>query len=367
MPATVTVAPHGANQFMSSNSINNPTELLKKSCFTEFKKLKDNHILQTSFDELLNENKIYSHSNGFIDGALRAHNNHHHLIIRPDDVWLSTLTQFSAYVNKHAESLRNMFVPNQGDSELFVEISGIQGAGYLGVDWEKFALLMTERISDNIKDPYLKAWILPAFTTTNETDRLVASIAMMATPQEKAERNTADLLCGLPSVTLLGEKEDWEKLMTKAERLIAVGDEPKERFELLRPVLSRFVSTFDNPTSSETTEFWRKISHYENDGSATTHLHLYREHSTKGLGLDGAQYGYIDSADIPNGWCSVPVKIDNHGVVIHSTMVAGSVGIKVTSSGKEFHEKSGQTGLDTVSPISGWWLFESKVDGELEE
>ncbi|CAG8955370.1 hypothetical protein HYFRA_00011354 [Hymenoscyphus fraxineus] len=166
MPAIVTVAPH------------------------EFKKLKDNHILQSSFDDRLNKKKLYSHSNGFIGSALRAHNNHHHLVIGPDDVWLSILTQFSAYVNKHAEGLQNIFVPNQGDSELFVELSGIQGAGYLGVDWESFALLMTERISDNIKDPYLKAWILPAFTTTNETDRLVASIIMMATPQQKAETHS---------------------------------------------------------------------------------------------------------------------------------------------------------------------------------
>lgn len=47
-------------------------------------------------------------------------------------------------------------------------------------------------------------------------------------------------------------------------------------------------------------------------------------------------------------------------------MVAGSVGIKVTSSGNDFHEKPGQTGLDTVTPVVGWWLFESENDEESE-
>lgn len=68
----------------------------------------------------MKENKIYSHPSGFIDGALRAYNNHHHLVLSPDDIWISILTQFSAYVNANAEDLREMFVSHQGEKELLV-------------------------------------------------------------------------------------------------------------------------------------------------------------------------------------------------------------------------------------------------------
>lgn len=121
MPVTVHPAPHGANQLMSFNSISSPRELLEKSCRSAAAKLKNNHILQTSFSDISNE-KIYSHPNGFVQGALRAYNNHHHLILRPDEVWISILTQFSAYVNAHAEELREMFVAHEGKKELVVAI-----------------------------------------------------------------------------------------------------------------------------------------------------------------------------------------------------------------------------------------------------
>jgi hypothetical protein len=47
--------------------------------------------------------------------------------------------------------------------------------------------------------------------------------------------------CGLPSVTLLGEKSDWEKILGRIERLPKFGDEPAEWYTLLKPVLTRFV------------------------------------------------------------------------------------------------------------------------------
>lgn len=48
-------------------------------------------------------------------------------------------------------------------------------------------------------------------------------------------------------------------------------------------------------------------------------------------------------------------------------MVAGSVGMKVTSSGKDLHERPGVTGLDTLSVESGWWMYEKMSDEEMQE
>jgi hypothetical protein len=45
-------------------------------------------------------------------------------------------------------------------------------------------------------------------------------------------------------------------------------------------------------------------------------------------------------------------------------MVAGSVGMRISRSGVKL--ESGETGVDTVQPASGWWMYEtSKYFGTL--
>jgi hypothetical protein len=40
-------------------------------------------------------------------------------------------------------------------------------------------------------------------------------------------------------------------------------------------------------------------------------------------------------------------------------MVAGSVGMKISNSGFELQSGNGDTGIDTVQPASGWWMYET--------
>jgi len=62
--------------------------------------------------------------NGFVNAVTRAYNQHHHLVIRPDDIWQSIMTQFSFYINARAEDFRNKFVNFEGKKELVVYGSG---------------------------------------------------------------------------------------------------------------------------------------------------------------------------------------------------------------------------------------------------
>jgi hypothetical protein len=75
---------------------------------------------------------------------------------------------------------------------------------------------MSQMIANNIKDPSFREWILPSFTTTTKCDQAVVSILMMSVMQ-KYFTYACGVCCGLPSVTLLGEKKDWEKLEQKLE------------------------------------------------------------------------------------------------------------------------------------------------------
>ncbi|KAL2130691.1 hypothetical protein VTI74DRAFT_6078 [Chaetomium olivicolor] len=46
-----------------------------------------------------------------------------HLKLRPDDVWLAILTQFTFFVNGNDESLRSIFVSHQGQLKLVFDVS----------------------------------------------------------------------------------------------------------------------------------------------------------------------------------------------------------------------------------------------------
>jgi hypothetical protein len=86
------------------------------------------------------------------------------------------------------------------------------------------------------------------------------------------------------------------------------------------------------------------------------------------LELDGKKFHCVSTKDVPPGFASVPVEIDDNGIRIHTRMVAGSVGLRVSSSGELLEGKNGkrEAGLDTLQPESGWWIYE-RIDKEKNE
>ena len=157
--------------------------------------------------------------------------------------------------------------------------SDIKGDVLWNVDWGKFSYKMSQMVAESIKDPSMREWILPQFTTTTKADQAVASIMIMSTVQ-KHFTFCCCMSCGLPSVTLSGQKSDWEKLATKAERIAIFGDKPKIWLGLLKPVLSRFIASFDTPDSKETKAFWQTIAHYSGGGSGPTYLSVRTQMSS---------------------------------------------------------------------------------------
>lgn len=76
--------------------------------------------------------------------------------------------------------------------------------------------------------------------------------------------------------------------------------------------------------------------------------------------FDASGFHTIDTQQIPASQCRVPVKLDDDGNIIECEMVAGLLGMKVTSSGEDLHNKPGETGLDTISIEPGWWMSAKK-------
>ncbi|KAI9763705.1 MAG: hypothetical protein M1840_009178 [Geoglossum simile] len=384
MPVVTNPAPHRASIFSKSRDLaTSAQELLQGSCPQEFRSCES--ILQSSFSHIGSGSTTDSSPNGFVYAAVQAYNHHHHLVIRPEDVWFSILTQLSLFINAHAKDVRSAFVAHQGQKDLEVMSDT--------PDFDRLAKAMTLKLEKNIVDPSLRKWIMPNFTTTTDTDKVVASVIMMGSLQ-KYFNYKISIRCGLPSVTLLGDKADWESILTKIERIPQLGSGTADWYQQLKPVITHFVGTFDSPDSSETKEFWQKIAHYSGGGSGPTYLSgwitafcFWGETGKSPCGtsggcgspapaliLDDVAYSRIDTEDIPPGFTSVPVKVDDNGDEYDAVMIAGLVGIKVTSSGdpsapvRQWWYGRGTEveepifGLDTLQPESGWWIFRKGED-----
>lgn len=292
-------------------------------------------LVQTSFvRSQFRTGHITPSMNGFVWAAYYAYSHHHHLCIRPDDVWFAILTQISYFINAHAEELRSHFVTHEGRKELEA-IHDIADFAFL-------AAQMGDIIGENVLDPELKGWVLPAFSTTTDSDRVVGSILFMGAMQKYFSYGFT-VCCGLPSVTLLGSEEDWVNILHRLDKLDLLGDEPRRFAAMLRPILSRMVRCFTDPSNTEILDFWNTIVHRHRRGSGTDYLSGWltafcfwdEDGKAKRAScsvLDGVEYPSVDVDQVPAGFVSVPVSVNGNGHEYKATMVAGSVGILATAS-----------------------------------
>ena len=250
---------------------------------------------------------------------------------------------------------------------------------------------------------------MPDFSTTTESDKVVAAVLMMGAMQKYFSYFVA-ITCGIPSVTLLGEREDWASLVKKLDKLYQLGNEPARFAQLLRPVLNHFVVSFVSPGSTKALAFWGRCAH-RMGGSGTDYLSgwisafcfwneqgelLYFEDTTKSagspefearntdLGLDDVLARSVDIDQIPSGFISVPLTMDDDGKLTEMMMLAGSIGIQAMSKEPVLEERTRRRwasyliprrtkkhnthtppttdgdGPDSIQPFSGWLAYMKK-------
>jgi uncharacterized protein DUF4419 len=317
-----------------------------------------------------NTSTLIPYRNGFVDGVIRAFEQDLHLVLRPDDVWLSILTQFSMFVNSSAEAVRGLFVAHKGKIYHTIDISPHPISL---LDKGDFAQHMIRLIEMDLVDRGLTDWIMPNFTTTTDNDKSVAAIVMMGTLQKYMGYGLRGG-CGFPSVTLLGERSDWEEILRRVEKLPSYGAQPTEWSKLLVPVIKHMIESFYRPDSQEIKDFWLRACHSAGAGGSQdpetlsgwiasfcfwsktgeyltlSNPNIYH----KKLKLDGVEYPFIRRDRIPEGIVSVPVTLVEDAQVYKSTLVAGSVGMTARTVGNLMNQTA-------VQPRSGWWMLKDLV------
>lgn len=95
-------------------------------------------------------NNTFSSKNGFVYAVYEAYNDHHHLTIRPEDVWFAIILQLSFYINANAEKFRSFFVSHEGKKETI-----IHGWDIAEFDSGQMAVEMTKALEAHLEQPDL--------------------------------------------------------------------------------------------------------------------------------------------------------------------------------------------------------------------
>eukprot|EP01133_Synstelium_polycarpum_P007319 gene7319-8522_t len=297
-------------------------------------------LIQTS----ITADSILVETNSFISSAIRAYSQHHHLSIRPDDIWLAIITQFSFYLNANSEQLRNKIVDFQGKKELKVF-----GHGTLfNADYVTMSTQMSKEIAANITDPSIREWVIPSFTTTTASDQMVGAVALMATMKNYFTYKYC-LMCGLPKVTLHGSVDDWKAIKTRAARLtefeLPANKRMAEWLKMLNPVLDQFIATASHKPD---VKWWNRIANYVGGGSGPSYISgwitVFAVFTEKGewvgdkkevklmSGTEKSEWPLVDSQDVPAGFVSAPVTVEDNGKQFKTELIAGHIAIKLPNA-----------------------------------
>ncbi|CAB1115585.1 unnamed protein product [Ectocarpus sp. CCAP 1310/34] len=311
---------------------------------------------------------------GLLSAIFTAYDTHCNLVISPDDVWLTILAQFCAYVNKNAEGLRDRIVQHEGKKALIVVSDGTLRTT---ADYPRMIRDLLGLIRQNIKSPELADWFRPGFSTTTERDEVCAAATAMASLQNYFEFRMRRG-CGIPSVTLRGTVRDWKLLREKVERLLEFevdGNPEGEVMQIwvgyLRKVCDGFVESAEHPGSPETLEFWDRVLTDKRGGSGVNYITgwvsaftcfnsdgKFLGKRTKLRSFDEnlkivekeVEFPIIGGRDICHNVVSCPVKIVDVSDrrEYDGTLFAGQTVCEA--------ERPGATGHPTVRPRSDWCM-----------
>jgi hypothetical protein len=255
---------------------------------------------------------IYPLQDSFIRGAIDAWAQHQHFLIRPDDVWFTILMQLNVYLRGHRDSVE---VRDKIEYRNYFDFSSINWIDVGAISDRVVGTEMKYRIKANYS---MYSFLQPNFTTSTVDDRTTASLITMGVTNITNEAQSVSLSDGgMPSVTLLGVENDWQRLLHKLDYMSEFGDEPANYGQILRPILSRFVKTFANPDSLEIRQFWDDmvrssarehsetkvtgwVSGFQYWNASGTLISRSSEEGSTPSSLDGVIYPWRNIHDIPS-------------------------------------------------------------------
>ena len=180
-----------------------------------------------------------------------AYAKHKSVTLSPDVIWLLISQGFARYVNAHAEELRPRLVSHSGKKELVV----ITGNNLISdqADWPKLIGGFASQIDQYTKGDIANI-ITADFSTTGPVERVASQVTLMESVKSYFDYTVITIICGIPSITLTGTPEDWQRVLDKTRGLKQYGLD--HWIESLEPILTEFVHAAEGHPNQG---FWQDI------------------------------------------------------------------------------------------------------------
>ncbi|OHT05729.1 uncharacterized protein TRFO_26466 [Tritrichomonas foetus] len=321
-----------------------------KDLWTEYEPLsKDDNpsLLCTSSKEKL---ALANYEHPLLQGFCQAFEQHRPITISPDIIWILIVQGFSHHVNYNAEKLRSMFVNFSGKKKLTVKRPLLRPETATQSDWEGIFDSFNEQIGKYTGTELIDA-LTPNFSTSTNVSIAVGAVSIMSSMQKYFDYTVVMGGCGLPSVTVEGTVEDWQKIADKLDFI--------EKFELewwvkeLRPIIHEIIRTKSGTIDKS---FWLRMikyhSHYGyNKKLIDGWICAFYPYHKKGEQLNLKSIILKNFHNLPNEMLKVPFKLivlDNFGKIIQEsdgTLEAGFIGVS------QNHETF------NIKPEIGWNIF----------
>jgi hypothetical protein len=299
----------------------------------------------------------------FFQTVVRAYAEHRPLVLSPDMVWLLISQGFARYVNAHSEELRDQIVSHTGEMDLVVVSN--EDLLHGDPDWEKLIAGFAAQIDEYTKEDIAKT-ITADFTTTGVTERITSQVTLMETVKTYFDYIIHYVGCGIPSITLKGTPEDWQKMLEKTKQLEKYG--MSKWIKSLKPILTEFVNASQgNPNQA----FWQGMVKKEDPDELVGNkvcdlrnptildgwmLKLFPDEN--GKTLDQVPHTHeMPSERVYVDFRYQMIDPDNGNVIVDTPMelVAGYIGTEV------------DTLTHALTPKMGWMVRQTESDEKIVE
>jgi hypothetical protein len=292
--------------------------------------------------------------NGFLRAIHTAYAYHYPLVLSPDDVWVAVAQGFAAHVNAHSEELRSKFVKHDGKVKIQIQRDHFS-KGDPNNDWMGGFSEFSDRIAGYIGET-TRSLLVSDFSTTGPIEKAASEVILMDVVKSYFDYSCRTL-CGIPEVTLLGDREDWMSLRDRAARFKDFGCD--WWLQHLLPVLDQFVKVFGGTADPA---FWGEL--YKIGGGSGgpyvtgivnvffPYLKGYHGESEPNNFMDwkSPRFGGPTTDTIPSGLSSVPFTWEFYETNYPMVFLGGFVGAV-------------QDGLN-IRPAQGWGVADSDENAE---
>lgn len=208
----------------------------------------------------------YAPTSLFFQAVHHCFANHYALALKPEVMMHLVLNEIATVVKAHPEEYRRLFTVAAEKTRITVRHDGLR-KGDPDSPWneaiEFFRPALLERVPSDVMP-----LMLPEFSTHTVVSEVASLVSFMdaASPYYDYRVFTK---CGIPKISLLGEEDDYIKLLESVKALAPLFKNHLEKyFAHLVPVLETIVAQVCGATVDE--DFWKSAYKYESSSGSST-------------------------------------------------------------------------------------------------